>query len=179
MYRRALFLFALSSGGCVDSDATDAGAGSDSPRDDFTEDEAKRCNLEDEIRAYAGVDGSVRMCGYVLDDSPAADFVSATHCVLAALDAGVPFSVTHEEQGVDSRSATAYAWSGAGPVHGFRWDNDPGGGGGRNSLGLIMAGPCERFEASSPYCLEEADSLCVRCVNSGEAEQVCPKPRRP
>ena len=82
--------------------------------------------LEERSQQLAGP--SAVVCGRV---APRAESKKATECALAANNAGKPFRVRYDMQGIDSFVAVAFVRLPDGTVEGLSYDSDPAGGGGR------------------------------------------------
>lgn len=121
------------------------------------------CTIENVLARFAGNE-QLMNCGTVDSGQADAPFTAAHDCARAAEMAMQPYVVQWEIQGLDSRVASALVgmadgtgWS----TYSFRYDGDPGGGGGENHPSTSIWQCAELVDAGS--CADLHETLCLTC----------------
>ncbi len=124
------------------------------------------CTLDDDIRLFAG-DGAVD-CGRA---DPMHDRREVDQCATDAFEAERAFIARYEQQGDDSKLATAVAMNTIGKVKVFRWDGSPCGGGSSCSP-VTDVQSCEGPTVAAQSS-DDPTALPITCDSLGLAQRTC------
>ncbi len=105
-------------------------------------------------------------CGHPLPGDEDVAFVAAHDCAVQAVTSELDFVVVWDQQGVDSRVASAYLGihrGGAWELEAFTYDGAPGGTGGENAP-LTWRSSCASIEDLGDCGLDLRAELCLACV---------------